>query len=103
MSEREKRDIRKTLQLSKQHRRTHLDITADILRASVSGIRKTRLMYRCNLNFLRLEKYLSLLLQKDLLRSVVAKKSFSENLFETTRKGKEFLKTYRSLEVLLTY
>jgi len=102
MSKKEKAHIGKDLRVLKRHRRAHLDILADISGASASGIAKTHLMYRCNLSFRQLKKYLSLSVQKGLLRSVVAKKSFSENLFETTRKGKEFLRTYKRLEALLT-
>jgi len=81
--------------------RGHLDIIADILCASQGGIKKTYIMYHCNLSFRQLKHYLNFLLSKELL-CVVAKDTKSEHgMFEITEKGKEFLKAYSGLKTLL--
>ena len=100
----EKREVTvgKRVLTFKRHRRAHLDIMEDILRVAVGGTKKTHLMYRCNLSFTQSKIYLRLLVRKGLLRPVFAKKSSPGNLFETTDKGKKFLRTYRDLKAVLT-
>lgn len=44
------------------HRRGEIEIMRDILEACLRGANKTKIVYRSNLNFSRLEKYLELLL-----------------------------------------
>jgi len=48
--------------------RGRLDIIADILVASYGGVKKTYLMYQCNLSFRQLKYYLHFMLQKGLLQ-----------------------------------
>ena len=98
----EKGQIGKQVYALKEHRRARLDIMADILKTCRDGARKTNVMYHCNLSFQQLKKYLALLVQKDLLRSVFARKDSSVNLFKITDKGTKFLETYRSLKGFLT-
>ena len=78
-----------------------LDITADILEASYGGVRKTYLMYRCNMSFRQLKNYLDFLLGKELLCMVAGDVNPNHGLFEITDKGKEFLKTYKGLKALV--
>jgi predicted transcriptional regulator len=78
-----------------------LDITADILEASYGGVRKTYLMYRCNMSFRQLKNYLDFLLGNELLCVVAGDVNPNRGLFETTDKGKEFLKTYKGLKALV--
>jgi predicted transcriptional regulator len=78
-----------------------LDITADILEASYGGVRKTYLMYRCNMSFKQLKNYLDFLLGKELLCMVAGDVNPNRGLFEITGKGKEFLKTYKGLKALV--
>ena len=82
--------------------RDSLDIVADILKASLGGAKKTQLMYRCNLSFRQLESYLKLLLDKRLLRQNIVKESKFSTLFETTEKGREFLRNYKVLKALIS-
>jgi predicted transcriptional regulator len=74
---------------------------ADILETSQSGVKKTCLMYRCNLSFKQLKYYLDFLLRKELLRMTVEDMRSNHDLFETTDKGKEFLKTYNCLKAFV--
>lgn len=81
--------------------RGRFDIIADILDASLDGVRKTHIMYRCNLSFQQLKRYLGFMLQKGLLHSVAEKKESNPGFFEITDKGKKFLKAYKGLKNLM--
>lgn len=85
---------------SNSNHRGRLDIIADILDASFGGVRKTRIMYCCNLSFKQLKYYLEFLLNKRLLCAVSDNKGNS-GLFEITDRGREFLKVYKGLKGLM--
>jgi predicted transcriptional regulator len=85
---------------SRAHR-GRLDIIADMLNASHGGVKKTYLMYRCNLSFKQLKHYLDFMLKKRLIIAVVQVGDSNPGLFEVTDKGKEFLKTYKNLKALI--
>lgn len=85
---------------SREHR-GRLDIIADILDASFGGVRRTHLMYHCNLSFKQLKYYLKFLLKKGLLHATADNKGSNPGLFEITDKGKEFLKAYKGLKNLM--
>jgi len=84
---------------SSKHRGS-LDIIADILEASRGKVRKTYLMYRCNLSFKQLENYLNLLLKRGLI-STIEDNGNNASLFKITEKGEYFLETYRGLQGLM--
>jgi len=77
-----------------------LDIIADILDASHGGVKKTYLMYRCNLSFKQLKYYLTLMVETDFLR-LTADADSDSRLLEVTDKGREFMKIYESIEDLM--
>lgn len=81
--------------------RGNFDIIADILDASHGGVKKTYLMYRCNLSFKQLKNYSHFLLDSGLLHTVTIKDRSDDRLFELTPKGKEFLRAYRGLKDLM--
>ncbi len=81
--------------------RGRLDIIADILDASLGGVKKTYLMYRCNLSFKQLKYYLEFLLHKKLLHMVGDNKKSNPSLFKITGKGKKFLEAYKGLKSLM--
>jgi predicted transcriptional regulator len=81
--------------------RGNLDIIADILDASHGGVKKTFLMYRCNLSFKQLKNYSHFLIGSGLLHIVTADEESVNGLFEVTLKGKEFLRAYRGLKALM--
>lgn len=90
--------------MKKQNSRNHrgrLDIIADILGASVGQVRKTHLMYQCNLSFKQLRYYLAFLLKKQLLHAVADDEGSNPGLFKITDKGKEFLRAYKGLKGLM--
>ena len=83
--------------------RSQIDIVADVLRETVGGAKKTQIMYGCNLSFRQLQTYLSLLLDRGLLRKVSEKeKGRDPRFFKTTSKGKNLLLAYDRLEELIT-
>ena len=82
--------------------RGRLDIIAHILASAGSGVRKTAIMYKCNLSFRQLEVYLKFLERKALLRTFLRRESSRQRVFETTERGMDFLKAYRSLEALMS-
>lgn len=86
---------------TKSSHRGRLDIIAHILTSAVGGVRKTTIMYRCNLSFRQLEAYLGLLLSKELLKMLTRRESSASRYFETTERGLRFLKAYRSLNSLM--
>ncbi len=63
-----------------------------------SNTRKTRIMYKSNLSYSQLQKYLALLVSIGLLE----KENFEgTDFFKVTQKGDEFLKGYQQIKRLL--
>ena len=81
--------------------RASFDLIADILETSRGGVKKTYLMNHCNLSFVQLKYYLDFVLKKGLLFIAAKDVDLNHGLFETTDKGKEFLKIYNRLKALL--
>lgn len=86
--------------VSNSHR-GNFDIIADILDASYGGVKKTCLMYRCNLSFKQLKSYSSFLLENGLLRLNGQANKSEIGMFEVTEKGREFLRAYKGLKALI--
>ncbi|UCB61348.1 MAG: hypothetical protein JSW72_04680 [Candidatus Bathyarchaeota archaeon] len=93
--------VQTTSEIKSSHR-GRLDIIADILTSAVGGVRKTSIMYRCNLSFKQLEIYLNFLLSKNLLKAFVQRESAAKRFFETTKRGMDFLRAYRNLDALMS-
>lgn len=68
--------------------RGSLEIAKDMLSVAFVKVRKTRIMYQANLSYRLMEKYLSNLLENDLLECD------NDCFYLITRKGKEFLQMY---------
>lgn len=81
--------------------RGRFDIIADILDASRGRIRRTYLMYQCNLSFRQLKYYSHFLLRQGFLRMVNLDDGSKSGSFEVTEKGREFLKAYEGLKLLM--
>ncbi|SFM23385.1 winged helix-turn-helix domain-containing protein [Methanolobus profundi] len=71
-------------------RRSRTAISVEILRAALEGAKKTHIVYRANLNFEVVNRYLSLLKEKGLIEQ-------KGNLYVTTDKGKEFQEIAKEL------
>jgi predicted transcriptional regulator len=71
-------------------KRNNLDICADILRVSRGGAKKTHLVYKANLNFNIVKKYISGLTESGLLEK-------NGERFYVTDEGKLFIDRYDKL------
>jgi predicted transcriptional regulator len=71
-------------------KRNNLDICADILRVSRGGAKKTHLVYKANLNFNIVKKYISGLTESGLLEK-------NGERFYVTDEGKLFIDRYNKL------
>jgi predicted transcriptional regulator len=77
-------------------KRSDIEILADILKVALTGAKKSHIVYRANLNFEVVKKYLKRLMDADLITY-----SNAENRqFKTTTKGEEYLRQYRTLTSL---
>lgn len=76
-------------------RRNDIDICADILRVARNGAKKTHLVYRANLNFTIVKKYIRRLTENGMLES-------QNGRFFTTDKGVEFLEQYKDFVTPMT-
>jgi len=85
----------------KRSRRSRTEVVADILSEGLDGANKTRLMYRCNLNFARFNRYLGELLDAGLVECVNANPGVIV-LYKTTGKGRELLRVLRKASELLS-
>lgn len=77
--------------MGERRRRSKKEIICEILSEALNGASKTRLMYRCNLNFERFSHYLKDLLKANLLECVTSNPS-GLIIFRTTGRGRELLK-----------
>jgi len=67
--------------------RSSLDIVADVLKAASDGAIKTRILYRANLSYKLLEKYLEVTIRSGFLQN-------SSESYKLTESGKAFLEKY---------
>ena len=74
-------------------RRSEMEISADILKIAMDGAKKSHIVYRANLNFEVVKRYLKHLSDADLIEFP----SLHERLFKTTPKGKEYIHQYENL------
>ena len=75
-------------------RRCDFEICADLLRVARGGARKTQLVYRANLNFKVVKKYLSVLLRNGLLE-------VDPPFYSSTEKGEEFLRLFEKVRAIV--
>jgi predicted transcriptional regulator len=74
-----------------QHmRRNSLDISADLLKIARDGAKKTQLVYRANLNFSIIKKYIERLRVNGFL-------VFKNGYYITTERGVRFIDQYHEL------
>ena len=73
-----------------RRKRSRTEVIADILNEALAGANKTRLMYRCNLNFARFNHYLQELLDAGLVKCIDANPE-GIVLYKTTDRGRELL------------
>jgi len=70
--------------------RSRLDIMADVIKITMTGAKKTQIMFKANLSYKLLQIYMRALLEEGLI-------SESNGRYVTTDRGKDFLETYQKL------
>jgi predicted transcriptional regulator len=89
-----KENLRRSLKDKFKYRRGKIDIIADILSVTLKESNKTQIVYSANLNFTRVEDYLPLLMDKELITNM-------DGGYKTTEKGRAFLRDYQAMNELL--
>jgi len=79
-------------------KRGRLEIIYEILSICRKPTNKTSILYKCNLSYNQLQKYLSYLLSQNLLKSF---KGERKQFYQVTEKGKDFLDEYEQLNTFL--
>lgn len=74
--------------------RSRLDILAKMLKVTLGGEIKTHIMYRSNLSYKQLERYLVLLEQRGLIQK---EDDGGGCVYRATEKGSEFVREYSRL------
>lgn len=74
-------------------RRSNIEISADILKVALHGAKKSHIVYRANLNFEVVKKYLKRLNESGLINLP----SIETRLFKTTLKGEEYINQFENL------
>jgi len=72
---------------------------ACILENATGGSRKTRLIYRCNLSLTQFNLYEDCLVEARLLTA--STREDGVEIFQTTEKGREFLRDYKKIKRML--
>lgn len=77
--------------------RSRTDIIAMILRASVNGATKTRIMYGAYLSYAQVREYLSFLTERNLI-------AYEEGsgLYRLTENGMKLLRTYEGISEMIS-
>jgi predicted transcriptional regulator len=77
-------------------KRSHMQISIDILRIALEGAKKSHIVYKANLNFKIVNGFLDSLLNSGLLNG-----PSHDRIYQTTQKGSEFIEYYENLEKFL--
>lgn len=81
-------------------RRSTVKLMIDILKITSNGALKTEIVYKANLNFKQAQKYLDFLLSKGLITVNVSFRG--KKKYQTTKKGKAFIKRYKNALELIS-
>ncbi|MGB9854100.1 MAG: winged helix-turn-helix domain-containing protein [Candidatus Bathyarchaeales archaeon] len=84
-----------------RHRRSEVQILVDILSLSVKGVKATHLMYRANLSYSTLRRYLSAALRQNLMVKVC--RDDGSVVYCITEKGRLLLERLKEVEHVLHY
>jgi predicted transcriptional regulator len=83
-------------------RRSEVEIICDILEICLEGATKTSIVYRANLNFSRLDRYLSMLIGIGYLSLGIVSGENNKNetkiVYVTTEQGKHFLANFANMQ-----
>jgi predicted transcriptional regulator len=77
-------------------KRSHMEISIDILRVALEGVKKSHIVYKANLNFKIVNGFLDSLLGSGLLIGPTR-----DRIYQTTPKGIDFIECFEGLEKFL--
>lgn len=80
-------------------RRGEVQILVDVLTISLNGVRVTHLMYKANLSYSTLRKYLTATLNQGLISKT---SNSGSTVYHTTEKGRALLNNLRTVKEYLT-
>ena len=83
------------------HRRSNIEIIADMLRVGENGAGKTEIMYSANMSYSQLQKYLAFLLSHELINRVEVGNPIVT--YHVTDKGRGLLKNIDTVTELLNF
>jgi predicted transcriptional regulator len=84
-----------------RHRRGEIQILTDILNLSLKGVKATHLMYKANLSYSTLRRYLSAALRQGLIRKVCNEDG--SVMYRITERGKIFLEKLKEVMYVLQH
>jgi predicted transcriptional regulator len=86
-----------SLSIVSTSKRDSITILADILRSLTDSkkARKMSIVYKANLNFIRIGKYLNVLIATGMIETITEKETL---LYRITERGRDFLLTYEKLK-----
>jgi len=84
-----------------RHRRGEVQILVDILTLSLKGVRATHLMYKANLSYSTLRRYLSVALKQGLLEKVC--NGDGSTVYYITEKGRLLLERLKDVKHVLQF
>ena len=76
-----------------EKRRNNLDIMADMIVTAKNGARKTQLVYKCNLNFSIVKRYIAELIERGFIY-------FDAPRYYSTPDGETYLTRYEALHII---
>ena len=83
-----------------ERKRAYLEIARDILEVAKTGARPTALVYRANLNFNIIKKYLHELEEAGLIEVAVIQYGIESRVYTTTDRGLAFMESLgRTLDI----
>ncbi len=80
-------------------KRSAMEISADILKVTLNGAKKSHIIYKANINFQLGKKYLNHLTNSGLIIDSVN----GNRLYLTTDKGMEYIKQFEDLKKLANW
>lgn len=81
-----------------REKRDTIKLIVDILEITLNEATKTDIVYKANLNFKQVQKFLDFLIKKGLIYV----SSNKRKRYRTTEKGKEFIRRYRKIVELIS-
>jgi len=83
------------LQIRGKKYRSRLDLVYDILECVKLGNSKTAIMYKANLSYLQMKKYVQFLLERELIEKI--SRQNGNDIYIITEKGRNVVNAYKTI------